>query len=468
MPSASKLLVQLLMIALFLTPFMITAVAGLPYPEQEPLWSVPDQVFDLDFSKDGSLIVISTGDALKVYSSDGSLLWWYSKPSYTVTAVAVSCGGEAVAAAFYSVSNFDSRILYWSGASILSGSPEPMWNSTNLYGEIGAEALDISCSGEQVVAVGTGPNLYYWNESSSRSGGEQDATWHGFLGEDLVSVRISDDGDRLAILYHSIGRDGELALYWYEGALHASGPVDPTAFTRISLSNNVIDSALSMSGDGRYVVVSYNTLGGSGLAYIDFSVSPYKYWTSTFDFNSIGGVDVSDDGSIVATTVGMPLPALYYNLYNSGVEFLPAFIANISFYSVDPGFANGSTMIPDVNATIEFTNPEYLKSISMDSDGEVAVAGTGYTVIAATPSGEVLWYDNSTNRISDHVAVARWADLVATGGGEIDSLHLYRLMPRPPTLPIVGGSAVIEGPSLSMPAIIIGAIMLGLLILRRR
>lgn len=148
-------------------------------PFKEPDWSTPDHVYDLAVSADGSLVAAATHGGLKVYDASGGILWSWSPQNVQVKAVDVSDDGNVVVATAFNSTSEEYRLFFWKNAKTLSGTPQPDWRSKWLAGivEDETEALAVSSDGNQVVVVGTGEDVYYWNNTLSLSGFDVEWTW---------------------------------------------------------------------------------------------------------------------------------------------------------------------------------------------------------------------------------------------------------------------------------------------------
>ncbi len=184
----NKTVSAILLILIFLIGLSATTVSAIYIPPgdastTEPLWHVSGEAADITISDGGSLIAIATYNGILVYNNNGDLLWsWSEGVEGYYSSVDVSDNGNIVAA---SVRTYDEEetqylILYWKNAKNLSGEPEPTWSSVDLYDEIEEEALATSSGGKSVLAVGTGPNVFYWNQSLANTGSDNTPTWYDY------------------------------------------------------------------------------------------------------------------------------------------------------------------------------------------------------------------------------------------------------------------------------------------------
>ncbi|MDI9644614.1 MAG: hypothetical protein QFX35_05285 [Candidatus Verstraetearchaeota archaeon] len=435
----------------------VQAVDGDPgIPFRDPDWSQEDEVWDVAVSADGSVVVVSVFDELIVYDSSGNILWTWSDEDYTVTAVDISDDGNVVVAAILiwwywieiepqgteslRVANSDfsgtqeddgmpfSVLLYWKNAKNLTDTPDPDWSSEELWGPISQEALAVSSNGDQVVVVGTGPNVFYWNGALSRSGVDEQTTWNDNLGYQLEHVKISDDGDTVAILGYTWGFDDANA-YVYKNCTSRTGVLS-TDFNLtyfFNLTNldyfwdidDWISRYLAMSDDGNYVVI-----GLEDMIYFfstDSSDGWNPLWTCQLgDDEWVAGVDISEDGNTVVAVT---------NTFEESPTSLSIF--------------HGATSKTDpVTPNYEFTGAEFYTDedyfdVSLDNAGELAVAGTGdYLFAVNATNGEPLWYYNgSWPDVSMMVRVSEDGNAVVSAGSEMDTLYYFSLEEEPPPEP---------------------------------
>ncbi len=430
-----------LLSVLSLIIFLASLSAYAQIPVNKPVWSTLDPVADLAVSGDGSIVVISNYTSLKVFNGSGHLLWQY-KPagSRSITAVDISRDGNAIVAA-----TSDGVLYFWRNPASLSGEPDPDWSSGEPGGYIGPNALAISCDGNHVVAVGTGPGIYYWNNTMSASGIGVATTWFNMTSVDqLEYVDISCDGN-VIVTAGTMSSPSEAWMFYIEDATLKSGNIDVDLAIRIGVAPSVELTGLALSDDGKYAVVSYyNSDHGWSLYYYNFTAAPYSYWETEYGFtNMISSVDISSSGDIVVSTVNNQLlgPFSLTGYQPNNFAYIES---NISFYHVPSNIPNGTILWPDTNITIN----DLLGTVSLSCNGSIAVAGnaSGQAVYTSTIAGYLLWFDNSSSRISDHVKVACNGKVAVTGGSEVDSLHYYRigLQRVNRSLPIVGGESYIE------------------------
>jgi hypothetical protein len=403
--------------------YMIRAVVELYIPSREPDWSTPDEVIDLDVSADGSIVAAATSEGLKVYDAAGNQLWNWSQTNCTVTAVSVSDDGNVVVAAIQNNTvSSEYRLLFWKDAKTLSGeNPAYSWSSVNLGGTIGIEALDVSSDGNQVVAVGTGMNVFYWNGTLGLSGGDNFPWWYDYLGYWLEFVDISDDGDVITILgkYTMGGNgDGEKGVYYdafvYKNCTSRTGPQQQSYNLTYSFGSAVKCGGIALSDDGLYVVA------GVGNYTYFFNTSMTENWApqwrcSLKEFEWVVAVDISSDGNtVVAVTNEMAASPSNLLIFQNAVSKAGIVSADCEF-----------TLARD------YTEHDYI-DVSVDGAGSLAAAGTGDYLFAVNAStGEPLWLYNGTyTTVSTFVRVSENGQVIVSAGSEIDSLHFFSLGPK--------------------------------------
>jgi len=292
------------MISFTLIAMMISAVYAQPPPTL--LWSHWIPLEDIAVSEDGQYVanVDGTGKTLRFYSrdGDGTPLWSWSAATDSLLSVAISEHGDYLAVG----SNY--RVYYWINAKNRGSSPDknPTWQSV-AYGRIDRRCLDISDDGDYVLAgskgFGSYPNVLYWAGATSKSGSSISCTWGypGGGGFSVNAVDLSSDGD-----YVAAGETGHSVAYWKNAK--TEGNLDWMS-TKLESALDVVDVAVS--DDGNYVAaVSHSVTGalyywaGAKALASDPSATWYhELWAGPI-FTSI---DMSSDGDkvIAGGTLGV-------------------------------------------------------------------------------------------------------------------------------------------------------------------
>ena len=157
--------------------FLVSApiVHGNGIPNRSPLWTTPDSIVGIGISGDGSLVAYATSSEIKVYDGDGNLLWSRSYSNMNFKAVAVSRDGDAVVAVASTIDG-EYYIMYWDNIALLSGNPEPKWQTqvvgSVMRGEYG-DWIAISSDGNYVIVVSVQSSVVhvnFWKNAHSLSG----------------------------------------------------------------------------------------------------------------------------------------------------------------------------------------------------------------------------------------------------------------------------------------------------------
>ncbi|MEM3731534.1 MAG: NosD domain-containing protein [Candidatus Bathyarchaeia archaeon] len=400
----------------------VNSVLGNDVPVKEPDWTVPSEIFDVAISADGNVVAVATVyEGLKVYNVAGALLWSWSdgEARITVTSVDISDDGDAIAAAICNTTSSTYHICFWKNVKTLSGFQQPNWKSQDLYGRIGAEALATSSDGRQVVAVGTGVNVFYWNDTFTLSGDDVSTTWFDYLYPyNLEYVGISDDGDTIAVLGQNTN-DLTYSAYVYKSCKSRTGDYstnDPDLYFDFGGAVNV--GGMALSDNGLYTVAGVggeHTEDGGKIYFFNTSFlgSWAPQWTCQLkEYCWASAVDISGDGSTVIAAT---------NSYIAS----PLSLAIFQDASLKAGLVTADKEFVGAQA---YTGWNYT-DVSIDDFGKFAVAGTGDYVFAVNVStGEPLWLYNGTYpSVSCVVKVSEDGRFVVTAGKELDSVYFFRL-----------------------------------------
>ncbi len=416
------------------------------------LWSVPDQVFDIAVSDDGSVVAAAVQDSegykVKVFAASGEMLWEWGTGSYRPTAVALSGSGSQLAVALYRSTG--SRVHFFDDVKGEHGMPLHLWWSANLYGPIGPNALAISRDGNHVLAVGTGPNVFYWNDTRSLAGPDIASTWHDYEAPwQLEYAAISDDGGVvLAAAYNADTH--EACAYYYLDSTSSTGP-RPYSIALFMGNSRLAGAALS--GSGNVFVLGVNPLTGGGkLYYFVYNTScpsiHLAYWEMSFD-SPLAAVDLSHDEEVIVaatnTSAGTP----------GSITIIRGMRDEVTCIGTAPGAAiyispHTSSEEPSPSAVImEYSGASSHTThgftyVSIDNSGSVVAAGTGDMVFAVRGSdASLLWtYSGEYPLVSMIVEVTGSGEYIASGGAVFDSLYFFSVHERP-----VGGRLAFQGPA---------------------
>ena len=420
------------------------------------LWSIPDHAADLSISGDGRTIAAAVYDPVaggwyvKLFDNRGDLLWaWEAPAGYMVTAIDVSESGDEVTAAIYNPVSPDSRVLFWGNARSLSGSPEPAWNSSNLWGEIGAHALAISDVGDQVLMVGTGPNIMYWNNAKSKSGGDMQPDWYDYQAPwNLEHAYLSDDGDEvLAVGFES--RGSSVNVYYYRNSTSAT-LFNDHMYT-IQFYGATLESA-ALSPDGEYFAVSIDDLEAGGIivlmAFDPSCPSNISMWSYSLGLNLVAAdIALSLDGSTLVAAVNDKNTGTPYAImvFRGITNLLECQILGPAGLKVGELQLDGTQSVEPLMFTgaSDYTTYPFL-DVSIDYSGEIIAAGTGDYVFAIRGSdASLLWaYGGDYPLVSSVVMVSSDGSYIVSGGIATDSIYFFSSTP-----PTIGGKLLLTEPT---------------------
>ncbi|MEM3070846.1 MAG: hypothetical protein QW638_08145 [Candidatus Bathyarchaeia archaeon] len=350
----------------------------------------------------------------------GSLLWSWSEINVTVTSVDVSDDGNVVAAAIHNSTSGTYYLLFWKDAKTLSGTPPPNWSSEDLMGRIKPDALAVSGDGDQVVVVGTGPNVYYWNNSLTLTGPGKATTWDDVLGGLLEYVDISDDGNIIAILGRNSTSWEPFAFVYKDSKTRTGSQSQGYNLTYTFGTGDGLDMALS--DNGLYMVVGAYIAAGfwEGRVYF-FNTSMSEPWAPQWIWRlalneHAWAVDISDNGDTVAVVT---------NWWETQPNYKPCVLGIVHDASTKYGTFIGNFDKQFIGAQ-GYTDHRY-HDVSMDGLGMLAVGGTGDYVFAVNATtGGLLWYYNGTwPLVSKFVRVSEDGSALVSAGSVIDSLYYF-------------------------------------------
>ena len=305
-------------------------------------------------------------------------------------------------------------IAYWKNARTLTGLAEPDWISVDLGGEIGIEALAVSNDGNHVVAVGTGPLIFYWNDALSIVSHDVNPTWYEYTySSQLDYVSISDDGDIVAVVGIEYPRStAYVTVYIVYNASHVGEYDLYSEPLECSFSGG-----LDLSGDGRYLVIACDRV----VEYFDLS-NPGEgalqlVWESYEFLGVVSAVDMSNDGNHVV---------LATNVYDLSPEY-------VSIYH-DARSLIGYGLMPDYNFS-EFEFEDDVCDVAISNNGDVIAFGTEKSLYVLDGEARLLGVYHGTDKsVSQVVKVSGNGQYVTSCGGAYDSVYFFRI-----SSPVVGG-----------------------------
>ncbi|MEM3697124.1 MAG: WD40 repeat domain-containing protein [Candidatus Bathyarchaeia archaeon] len=259
------------------------------------LWNNSMSVYDVAVSKDGNYIAAVNETGLYYFEWNISTpKWWY--PATTLLSVAISANGEYVV-----TGSNDGYLRYFNNSRATTGERlTPTWTSMWLLGPMERGTLDMSDDGEYVVGGGTGPNVWYYAECTSRYGEDEDYTWGNWLPvNDIRAVDMSSDGKYVAVggENRSDLHNGFVAVY--EDANTASGYYDPIWIAHSALNYSgcyVVDIEVSDDGYAVAAVTNYATTLHYWANATNLTGDPEPSWNH---YESFVCVDLSSDGNEV-------------------------------------------------------------------------------------------------------------------------------------------------------------------------
>jgi hypothetical protein len=362
------------------------------------LWNNPMGCVDVAVSKDGRYVAAVNYTTLCFFSTASPVpLWWYlnNTDSENFLSVAISATGDYVIVG----NNTGSGSIYYFGNSTtrtgLQASGSYNWTSIHFYDngygtDVERGTIDISDNGNYVAVGGTGNEVYYFADCTSKSGANRpfdwatgnpfhvltldmspdgnyiavggliSLPWSGVafytnattashqqkwsinLFTYIFQVKVSDDGYTVAAV--SAGGEDVHTLYYWANSTGLSGNPDATWTTM-----HAFDS-VDMSSNGDNVVAGFSTLNFASLHFWNDSrtrtgANETETWIDLQTLE-VEDVAISGDGSIIAaTTPGSGTPQVYF-----------------------------FTSAHDLIASFNLTSPDYFLSMS-GSGGIVAVAG---------------------------------------------------------------------------------------------
>jgi len=240
----------------FLIVLIVCLPVGMAQPPPPPspatmLWWDEGNVDDIAVSKDGQYVAVAASSlGVRFYSrSSGTPIWTHTDGGSFYT-VAISADGNCVAA------GNNTAVYFWNGAATSTGTPT--WSSRN----IGAtpDRLLLSDDGNQVLASAHN-TLFYWNDTKAISPGTSDVqeTWYWSTGSGEIIIEsaadLSSDGD-----YVVAGTTEPSVAYWKNAKHLTDNPGPDWVSTKLESALDVVD--VVVSDDGNYVAsVSHSITG---------------------------------------------------------------------------------------------------------------------------------------------------------------------------------------------------------------
>jgi len=360
------------------------------------LWFDPMHVNDVAVSRNGNYIAAVNDTGLFFFLWNQSTpLWWYNNNTNDeqFLSVAISADGSYVIIgnnSYPPTGPATGSIYYFGNCTIRAGhqaADSYNWTSNHFWGwgtpSVERGTIDMSDNGEYVAVGGTGPNLYMFFNSTTRSGTMLNENWSIMIEGDVQALDMSPDGQYVAF-GGGEALDGIIAF-----VIDANTMSHSTVWTAEDLTNGIRDIAISDDGSAVCASARWGDLYYWANAKA-LTGNPSSTWNSSLNFGCVG--TSSDGDMVVAGSVlfslhlwdnalarsGSNSPETWTNLYGEDVYDVAIsddgkIIAAVMPYGDGPAHVYFFT---DQNVTIgNFTEPPYLTMLSMSGDGRVAAAG---------------------------------------------------------------------------------------------
>jgi hypothetical protein len=374
------------------------------------------EVIDLVVSKDGNYIAAVNSTGLYYFASnDANPRWWYLSGQTGgdfFLSVAISANGEYVIAGNATIGS----IYYFGNSRTRSGlqtSSSYTWISKHFLGapsDVERGTIDISDDGEYVVVGGTGEDVYYFVDCTSKSGISQMWDWTSGVGGYVHAVDMSADGKYVAVGGPRPSPGSMTGFVAFFG--NANVFPYPTTYLWYAYLTGSIEAIkeIAVSDDG-YGVAAVSEITPATLYYwadaTSLSSDPEPTWTRLLSFSS---VDISSDGNRVVAGHGL-LVSLHY-------------------------WDNARTRT-GTNEPEKWTELEGLDV------WDVAISDDGNTIAATCYNGtsgfyEVYFFTSSDEPLGNYalqsqdiyLSMSGNGGVVAVGGSLVDSLSVFtRLVP---------------------------------------
>ena len=364
----------------------------------EMLWNNSMAVNDVAVSGDGNYLAAVNGTGVFYFASDNSTpKWWYLWQNM-FRSVAISANGEYVVAGDNS-----GYLCYFNNSRATAGQRgSQTWMSIDLWGPVERGTLDMSDDGDYVAIGGTGPNVFYFANCTSRSSPNQYANWTDYISYDVGTVHISPDGKYVAA---GGRRAGGGFVAFYKDANVEPYPTEPDWKSESSIYNGIIDLALSDDG---YAVVAIDEAAPETLYYwanaTNLSRDPNATWTKNWAFHC---VDMSADGDeVIAGTA----------LFPCGLHFW-----------ADARERSGSDQVENWTRR----EGEIIWDVAMSDDGGIIAASAQ----AQDQSNYTAYFFKSDGNMIDKFDLPQYSPLVSMSGNGLitavagpgfDSLYVFK------------------------------------------
>jgi hypothetical protein len=303
-------LVMLILLGIMILPASLIRKAEADGQVSDPpatiqmIWNSTMYTNDVAVSGNGLNVAAVNSSGLFYFLWNSSTpKWWYSASESQLISVVLSADANYVV-----VGDSTGHIYYFNDSTSRTGEQSSStWESADLGGSIDRGTLDMSADGENVVLGGTGYNFYYFAGCKTRANTSQLWTWADYLSvSDYYTVHISPDGQYVAT--GGTWYNGTGFVAFYANASSTPYPTQPNWIALTQLNTTVTDLALSDDG---FAVIAVAPNGG-GLAYwanaTTLTNDPQATWTANESFSV---VDISGNGQNV-TAGGQLITGLYF------------------------------------------------------------------------------------------------------------------------------------------------------------
>jgi hypothetical protein len=269
-----------------------------------PLWEhvVSDLDFDypIDMLEDGSLMAVGDGATLKIFEPASATPSWQLNIGFTIGDLKLCPTGEKVYLSFY-----DPNLDRGNVVCYIVGQTDPLWNNGFIGG---AQTLDISGDGTTLIFTqyGAGNSNMWVLAASDGSIIFQGPEYNQNPPAISYDASIIVNGDYSGFV-HVYNYDENAETYyeaWTYG-VNGGGTSDWIG-------------GMAISADGSTIAVGTLTFlpaGYNGQIYLFNSYSPNPVWIYENAGDYVIDIDISDDGSLIAT-------ASYGPIDNSTADFL--------------------------------------------------------------------------------------------------------------------------------------------------